>query len=58
MQLFDAGEEVRPRAALGVVGGALMRVLAVREVEHLLQRDHVRSGNVSRSENQVAIAAS
>ena len=58
MQLFDAGEEVRPGAALGVVRGALVRILPVGELDDLLERDQMGSGNVSRSENHVAIAAS
>ena len=37
VQLLDARQQVGADAALGVVGGALMRVLAVREVEVLLE---------------------
>ena len=37
VQLLDAGQEVGPDASLGVVGGALVRVLAVRELEVLLE---------------------
>ena len=46
MQLLDPREEVTPDPALGVVGGALVRVLAVREVEHLVERDQERVGEL------------
>ena len=58
MQLLDAREEVAARAALGVVRGALVRVLAVGEVEHLVERDDERVGERLARENHVAIAAS
>ena len=44
VQLLDAREQMRAAAALRVVRGALVRVLAVREVEHLLEREHERLG--------------
>src|SRR5438552_14202083 len=40
VDLRDTGEEVRTTAALGVVRGALVRVLAVREIEDFLERQH------------------
>src|SRR5439155_16648378 len=46
MQLLDAREEVAADAALGVVRGALVRVLAVGEVEHLVERDDERVGEL------------
>ena len=46
VQLLDAREEMAADAALGVVGGALVRVLAVREVEHLVERDDERVGEL------------
>ena len=58
MQLLDPREEVRPDAALGVVGGALVRVLAVGEVELLLEDRREAAGNASRAASQDAIAAS
>ncbi len=42
VHLLDAREQVPAGAAVGVVRGALVRVLAVREVEHLLEREHER----------------
>ena len=36
VELGDPAEQVAPRAAFGVVGGALVRVLAVGELHHLL----------------------
>ena len=39
-ELRDHREQVRARPDLRVVGGALVRVLAVRELEHLLERAH------------------
>ena len=42
MQLLDPREQVAPRALLGVVRGALVRVLAVRQVGDLLERGHER----------------
>src|SRR5205823_14634865 len=44
VQLLDAGQQMSTSAALGVVGGALMWILPVREVEHLLQGDDDRLG--------------
>ena len=44
MQLLDAREQVRARSAVGVVRGALVRVLAVGEVEHLVECEHERLG--------------
>ncbi len=44
LQLVDAREDVPSRARLRVEGGALMRVLAVREVEHLVERRRDRAG--------------
>ena len=46
VELLDTGEQVRPRAALRVVGGTLMRVLSVGELERLVERDreNVREG--------------
>src|SRR4029079_2983901 len=46
VQLLYAGEKVPAGAALGVVRGPLVRVLAVREVEHLLERDDERVGEL------------
>ena len=39
-ELRDHREHVRPRADLRVVGAALVRVLAVGQLEHLLERAH------------------
>jgi hypothetical protein len=39
VELLDARQEVTPDAALGVVRRTLVRVLAVREVEDLVERD-------------------
>ena len=58
MQLLDAGEQVPARARLRVVGGALVRVLAVGEVALLPEGRDEPSGNDSRSANQTAIADS
>ena len=44
VQLLDARQQVRARAALGIIRRALMRVLAVGEVEHLVERDDERLG--------------
>ena len=44
LELLDAREDVRPRAALGVVRRALVRVLAVRELHHAVEDRHVRLG--------------
>ena len=46
VQLHGAREQVRAHADLLVVGGALVRVLAVGEVEHLLERGHEVLGEV------------
>ena len=57
--LLDEAEEMRARAPLGVVGRALMRVLAVRELEHAVERRDERLREVVESRwNQRAIAAS
>ena len=42
VQLLDVREQRPARAELAVVGGALVRVLAVREVLHLLERERQR----------------
>ena len=39
VQLLRTRQQMRPRAALGVVRGTLVRVLAVREIDDLLERD-------------------
>ena len=58
-ELLDVREQVPARADLAVVGGALVRVLAVREVLHLLERERQRLRERPRvSPNQRAIAAS
>ena len=41
VELRDHREQVRARADLGVVGRALVRVLAVGKIEHLLERHRV-----------------
>ena len=46
------------RALFGVVRAALMRILAVAEVDHLVKAVTRVSGNASTSPNQRAIAAS
>ena len=46
MHLDRAGQQVRAHADLLVVGGTLVRVLAVGEVQHLLERGHVLVGEV------------
>ncbi len=43
LQLVDAREDVAAGSGLRVQGGALMRVLAVREVEHLFERRRNRA---------------
>ena len=43
LELLDPREEVRARAALGVVRRALVRVLAVGELEDALEDGHVAS---------------
>ena len=58
MQLLDAREEVAADAPLGVVGGALVRVLAVARSCTLSSETTSESGNSSRALNHVAIAAS
>ncbi len=46
MQLLDPREEMTARAALRVVRRALVRILAVREVEHLVEGDDERVGEL------------
>ena len=58
VQLLDPREEVAARAALGVVRGALVRVLAVARSSTLSSETTSESGNSSRALNHVAIAAS
>ena len=58
-QLGDHRQHVRACADLGVVGGALMWVLAVGQLEHLLERAHHQRREVlAFSWNQRAIAVS
>ena len=60
VQLLDAGEQMRADAPLGVVGGALVRVLAVGEVEVLLEhrredrRERLAAGEPGRDRRLVA----
>src|SRR5439155_15307442 len=51
VQLLDLGEQMPPHAELGVVGRALVRVLAVREIEYLPEAGIHRYRQVSRSMN-------
>ena len=44
VELLDVREQRAARAELAVVGGPLVRVLAVREVLHLLERERQRLG--------------
>ena len=59
MQLADPGEQVAPYARLRVVGGPLVRVLAVDEVGHLLEagdqeiRERVAVGEPARDRRLV-----
>ena len=59
VELLDAREQVRAGAALGVVGGLLVRVLAVGELERWSKTGHERSrGSPRRADSQPAIALS
>ena len=49
LQLLDEREQVRPRAALGVVRGGLMRVLAVRQLASGRRRGRTSRGTRRRA---------
>ena len=58
VELVDAGEQMGACAPLGVVRGALVRVLAVRQLALLSKSGTATSGKGSRSAKRAAIAAS